>query len=98
MPCCFGPYGINGTCIDEFGSPLAASPQVYGGDPRRPNEAHPYRAPKIKEEDQSPDYMALLSLVFGMFGLLLKVPCSCLCCCCRHAKCALPASSMANSR
>ena len=43
------------------------------GDPRRPNEIHPFKKAAVREEDLDPDLKALLSLALGMAGLFTKV-------------------------
>jgi len=44
------------------------------GDPRRRDLAKPYEYPgHVKPEDYPPDYIALLSLMLGLVGLLMKV-------------------------
>eukprot|EP00743_Colponemidia_sp_Colp-15_P003238 GILK01003497.1.p1 GENE.GILK01003497.1~~GILK01003497.1.p1 ORF type:complete len:120 (+),score=12.33 GILK01003497.1:28-360(+) len=43
------------------------------GDPRRPDKVKKYRAPEIaSEEQQSTDYFSLLSLLFGMGGVMMR--------------------------
>ncbi|CAN0011853.1 unnamed protein product [Heterosigma akashiwo] len=41
-------------------------------DPRRPNAVHKFYREKLDQEQLPPDYIALLSLVFGIMGLMLK--------------------------
>mmetsp|Transcript_32110 Transcript_32110/g.44516 ORF Transcript_32110/g.44516 Transcript_32110/m.44516 type:complete len:107 (-) Transcript_32110:223-543(-) len=41
-------------------------------DPRLPSAAIPFRRYKLKEDDIPPDFSAMLSLAFGIFGTLIK--------------------------
>ena len=41
-------------------------------DPRRPKRARPYTPPKVDPDDAPPDYASLLSLLFGIIGLMLR--------------------------
>merc|ERR1712113_138138 len=55
----------------KMGAETTHWPILYG-DPRRPNEIHPYKKPAVKEEDIDPDFKALISLALGMAGLFTK--------------------------
>ena len=49
-------------------------PILKMGEVRRPDLVKEYvQPPPINPEDLPPDYMALLSLLFGLAGLLMKV-------------------------
>ncbi|CAD7700164.1 unnamed protein product [Ostreobium quekettii] len=58
--------------------------KTSGGDPRRPQAAKKYSRPVVNADDQPPDPMLLMALVFGVLALLMKMKvcawCSVFCC------------------
>eukprot|EP01090_Pellita_catalonica_P018256 TRINITY_DN5824_c0_g1_i1.p1 TRINITY_DN5824_c0_g1~~TRINITY_DN5824_c0_g1_i1.p1 ORF type:complete len:100 (-),score=14.39 TRINITY_DN5824_c0_g1_i1:96-395(-) len=42
------------------------------GDPRRPKDVRAFTLVPLQQEEAMPDYMSLVSLVFGLMGLMLK--------------------------
>mmetsp|Transcript_21994 Transcript_21994/g.39254 ORF Transcript_21994/g.39254 Transcript_21994/m.39254 type:complete len:104 (-) Transcript_21994:186-497(-) len=66
------------------------------GDPRRPAEARQYEPPQINPEEQTPDAMSLIALVFGLGAVTLKIKaCSWISLfCCVSSICTTKTSSM----
>jgi hypothetical protein len=55
-------------------------------DAKKPSvKAHAFYREKVDLDQLPPDYVALLSLIFGIMGLMLKVRKRCLCACVRNA-------------
>jgi hypothetical protein len=42
-------------------------------DPRQPSTAKPYSPPKMPPQDLPIDYSGFLAVVFGVFGVMLRV-------------------------
>lgn len=42
-------------------------------DPRQPSAAKPYAPPKLSPQDLPIDYAGFLAVVFGVFGVMLRV-------------------------
>jgi len=51
--------------------------EITGGDPRRPGTEVSYVRPRVSVEEQPPDFVAILGMFAGMYGMIMKSKLGC---------------------